>query len=146
MVVIVFGRPNGKAKAVGPTRKENPTHRWRAQADRPGVQMSPEAEGPRSGQRGRSKQTMSITQEKKQELIQEFGQAKEDTGSPEVQIAILTSRINSLTTHMQRFKKDHSTRRGLLSLVSRRRGLLDYLKRVAPQRYLDIIARLHIRK
>ena len=94
----------------------------------------------------RSNRTMSITQEKKQELIKEHGQSDGDTGSPEVQIAILTSRINSLTTHMQRFKKDHSTRRGLLSLVSRRRGLLDYLKRVAPQRYLDIIARLHIRK
>ncbi len=89
---------------------------------------------------------MSITQEKKQELIKEFGQTEGDTGSPEIQIAILTSRINSLTTHMQSFKKDYSTRRGLLSLVSRRRGLLDYLKRVAPQRYLDIIARLHIRK
>ena len=93
-----------------------------------------------------NKKTMSITQEKKQELIKDFGQSDGDTGSPEVQIAILTSRINSLTTHMQKFKKDHSTRRGLLSLVSRRRGLLDYLKRVAPQRYLDIIARLHIRK
>ena len=90
--------------------------------------------------------TMSITQEKKHELVKEFGQTEGDSGSPGVQIAILTSRINSLTTHMQRFKKDHSTRRGLISLVSRRRGLLDYLKRVAPQRYLDIIARLHIRK
>ena len=89
---------------------------------------------------------MSITAERKQELIGEFQAGNGDTGSPEVQIAILTSRINSLTTHMQKFKKDHSTRRGLLSLVSRRRGLLDYLKRVAPQRYLDIIARLHIRK
>ena len=89
---------------------------------------------------------MSITKEKKQELIQEHRQADSDTGSPEVQIAILTSRINLLTEHMQTYKKDHATRRGLLSLVSRRRGLLDYLKRVAPQRYLDIIARLHIRK
>jgi small subunit ribosomal protein S15 len=89
---------------------------------------------------------MSITKEKKQELIQEYRQADGDTGSPEVQIAILTSRINLLTEHLQTYKKDHATRRGLLSLVSRRRGLLDYLKRVAPQRYLDIIAQLNIRK
>ena len=89
---------------------------------------------------------MSITQEKKQELINEFGQAKGDTGSPEVQIAILTTRINGLTEHMRTHKKDYASRRGLLALVSRRRRLLDYLRRVDPQQYLDIIGRLGIRK
>jgi small subunit ribosomal protein S15 len=90
--------------------------------------------------------SMSITKEKKTELIEEFRQSESDSGSPEVQIAILTNRINALTEHMRSHKKDYSTRRGLLSQVSRRRGLLDYLKRVAPQRYLDIIAQLNIRK
>ena len=89
---------------------------------------------------------MSITKERKQELIQEFRQSDGDTGSPEVQIAVLTNRINALTEHMRAFKKDYATRRGLLAMVSRRRRLLDYLKKVAPQRYLDIIGRLNIRK
>jgi small subunit ribosomal protein S15 len=89
---------------------------------------------------------MSITKEKKTGLIEEFRQSESDSGSPEVQIAILTTRINALTDHMRRHKKDYSTRRGLLSQVSRRRGLLDYLKRIAPQRYLDILAQLKIRK
>jgi small subunit ribosomal protein S15 len=89
---------------------------------------------------------MSITKERKQELIGEFRHAENDTGSPEVQISVLTSRINSLTEHMRSKKKDYATRRGLLGLVSRRRRLLDYLKRIDPQRYLDIIGRLNIRK
>lgn len=89
---------------------------------------------------------MTITTERKQELIKEFKQSDNDTGSPEVQIAVLTSRINSLTEHMRTHKKDFSTRRGLLSLVSRRRRLLDYLRKIDPQRYLDIIGRLAIRK
>ncbi len=89
---------------------------------------------------------MTITKDRKQELIREHQRAGEDTGSPEVQIAILTSRINALTSHMQTHKKDYASRRGLLALVSRRRRLLDYLKRVTPQRYLDIIRRLEIRK
>jgi len=89
---------------------------------------------------------MSITKERKQELIQEYRRADGDTGSPEVQISILTQRINHLTEHMRVHRKDFSTRRGLLSLVSRRRRLLDYVKNVDPQRYLDIIARLEIRK
>lgn len=89
---------------------------------------------------------MTITKERKQELIQEFKQDEKDTGSPEVQIAILTTRINNLTDHMRVHKKDYATRRGLLALVSRRRRLLDYLRRVNPQRYLDIIGRLGIRK
>ncbi len=89
---------------------------------------------------------MTITRERKQELIGEFRRGREDTGSPEVQIAILTSRINGLTEHLRAHKKDFASRRGLLMLVSRRRRLLDYLKRVDPQRYLDIIRRLDIRK
>ena len=89
---------------------------------------------------------MTITKEKKQQLIDEFHRGDEDTGSPEVQIAILTTRINGLTDHMRTHKKDYASRRGLLALVSRRRRLLDYLKRTDPQRYLDIIRRLKIRK
>ena len=89
---------------------------------------------------------MTITRERKQQLIGEFRRADEDTGSPEVQIAILTSRINGLTEHLRGHKKDYACRRGLLMLVSRRRRLLDYLKKVDPQRYLDIIRRLDIRK
>jgi small subunit ribosomal protein S15 len=89
---------------------------------------------------------MTITKERKQELIQEFQHGDGDTGSPEVQIAILTTRINSLTGHMQTHAKDYGSRRGLLALVSRRRRLLDYLRKIDPQRYLDVIGRLGIRK
>ncbi len=89
---------------------------------------------------------MTITKERKQELIQEYKKDDQDTGSPEVQIAILTTRINNLTEHMRTHKKDYATRRGLLAMVSRRRRLLDYLRKVEPQRYLDIIGRLGIRK
>ena len=89
---------------------------------------------------------MTITKERKQELIGEHKRADADTGSPEVQIAILTTRINNLTEHMRTHSKDYASRRGLLALVSRRRRLLDYLKRIEPQRYLDIIGRLGIRK
>ncbi|MCH7726010.1 MAG: 30S ribosomal protein S15 [Planctomycetes bacterium] len=89
---------------------------------------------------------MTITQDRKQELIQEFKRGDDDTGSPEVQIAILTTRVNNLTEHMRTHKKDYATRRGLLAMVSRRRRLLDYLRRIDPQRYLDIIGRLSIRK
>ena len=89
---------------------------------------------------------MTITKERKQELIGEYKLADGDTGSPEVQIAILTTRINNLTEHMRTHTKDYSTRRGLLGLVSRRRRLLDYVRSNDPQRYLDIIGRLGIRK
>ena len=89
---------------------------------------------------------MTITKERKQELIGEFKQGESDTGSPEVQIAILSTRINNLTEHMRANKKDYSTRRGLLAMVSRRRRLLDYVRSRDPQRYLDIIGRLGIRK
>ena len=89
---------------------------------------------------------MTITKERKQELIGEFRRDQVDTGSPEVQVAILTSRINALTEHLRGHKKDFACRRGLLMLVGRRRRLLDYLKKVNPQRYLDLIRRLDIRK
>ena len=89
---------------------------------------------------------MTITRERKQQLIGDFKRAENDTGSPEVQIAILTSRISELTEHLRTHKKDHASRRGLLMMVSRRRRQLDYLRKVNPQRYLDIIRRLDIRK
>lgn len=89
---------------------------------------------------------MSITKERRQEVVSEFRTAEGDTGSPEVQIAILTERINNLTAHMKSHKKDYSTRRGLMGMVSRRRRLLDYLKRKSPRHYLEIIAKLNIRK
>jgi small subunit ribosomal protein S15 len=89
---------------------------------------------------------MTITRERKQELIGSYQKGASDTGSPEVQVAILTSRVNSLTEHLRSHKKDYSCRRGLLMMVSRRRRLLDYLKRVDPQRYLGLIRRLEIRK
>ncbi|MDE0734324.1 MAG: 30S ribosomal protein S15 [Pirellulaceae bacterium] len=89
---------------------------------------------------------MTITKDRKQEVIQDFKRSDGDTGSPEVQIAILTTRINGLTEHMRNHKKDYASRRGLLALVSRRRRLLDFLRRVNPQQYLDIIGRLGIRK
>lgn len=89
---------------------------------------------------------MAITKERKQGLIGEYRRAESDTGSPEVQIALLTGRISDLTGHLQTHSKDFASRRGLLMMVSRRRRLLDYLKRVAPQRYLDVIRRLDIRK
>ena len=89
---------------------------------------------------------MTITTEQKKDLIDQFKQGPDDTGSPEVQIAILTTRINNLTEHMRTHKKDFATRRGLLGMVSRRRRLLDYVRKVNPDRYLDIIGKLNIRK
>lgn len=89
---------------------------------------------------------MTITRERKQELIGQFKRGDNDTGSAEVQIAILTSRINGLTEHLRDHKKDFAGRRGLLMMVGRRRRLLDYLKKVDPERYLNVIQRLEIRK
>jgi small subunit ribosomal protein S15 len=89
---------------------------------------------------------MSITKELKRTLITDYRQGDTDTGSPEVQIALLTSRIGELTEHLKTHKRDYSSRRGLLGMVSRRRRLLDYLKNVDPQRYLNVIRRLEIRK
>lgn len=89
---------------------------------------------------------MTITKERKSEIIKEHQKDDADSGSPEVQIAILTTRINNLTEHMRTHSKDYSTRRGLLAMVSRRRRLLDYLRETDAQRYLDIIGKLGIRK
>jgi len=89
---------------------------------------------------------MSLTKDRKSELIGEFKRGNADTGSAEVQIALLSDRITQLTQHFKKHAKDHASRRGLLMMVIRRRRLLDYLKRVAPNRYLDVIQRLNIRK
>ena len=89
---------------------------------------------------------MSLTQEKKREIIEEFKTHDTDTGSPEVQIALLSDRITYLTEHFKVHKKDHHSRRGLLKLVGQRRRLLDYLKRKDAERYRELISRLGIRK
>jgi small subunit ribosomal protein S15 len=89
---------------------------------------------------------MSITAEEKARLIKEFATKEGDTGSPEVQVAVLTSRINTLTEHFKTHKKDNHSRRGLLSLVANRRSLLDYVKRKDEARYKSIIERLGIRR
>ena len=89
---------------------------------------------------------MTTTTELRQQAITEFRKSDTDTGSSAVQIAILTKRINHLTEHMRTNRKDYASRRGLLTMVSRRRGLLDYVRRHDPQQYLDLIARLGIRK
>ncbi len=89
---------------------------------------------------------MSITAERKQELIKQFGAKEGDTGSPEVQVAILTERIKNLTDHLNQHKKDFHTRRGLISMVGQRRSLLDYLKRKETARYDNIIKELGLRR
>ena len=87
-----------------------------------------------------------ISKEKKQEIIASYGRAATDTGSPEVQIAILTERIKELTEHLKVNKKDHHSRRGLLKMVGQRRGLLEYLKKKDIEGYRSLIERLGIRK
>lgn len=89
---------------------------------------------------------MSITAEKKQEVINEFAVKEGDTGSPEVQVAILSSRIATLTEHFKDHKKDNHSRRGLIKLVNQRRKLLDYLKGKDVARYQSLISRLGLRK
>ena len=89
---------------------------------------------------------MSITKEKKQELIGEFKRSEGDTGSPDVQIAVLSHRIKELTEHLKTHQKDFASRRGLLMLVSRRRRLLDYVRQKDPGRYASLIERLNLRK
>jgi small subunit ribosomal protein S15 len=89
---------------------------------------------------------MSITAERKQELIKEFAVKKDDTGSPEVQVAILTERIVNLTDHLKTHKKDFHSRRGLLMMVGQRRRLLDYVKRKKVERYETLIKRLNLRR
>ncbi len=89
---------------------------------------------------------MSVTAERKQEIIKDNAQGKSDTGSPEVQVAILTERIVNLTEHFKTHAKDNHSRRGLLMLVNKRRSLLDYLKRKDNARYQALIAKLGLRK
>ena len=89
---------------------------------------------------------MSITAERKQEVIVEYATKEGDTGSPEVQVAVLTERINNLTEHLKTNKKDHHSRRGLLMMVGRRKSLLDYLRKKDVERYRALIARLGLRK
>ena len=87
-----------------------------------------------------------IAKEKKQAIIAEYGRTPNDTGSPEVQVAILTARIQELTEHLKANPKDHHSRRGLLKMVGQRPGLLDYLKKIDIERYRSLIERLGIRK
>ena len=89
---------------------------------------------------------MTMTAERKVALVKEYATKPGDTGSPEVQVAILTERINYLTEHFKAHKKDNHSRRGLLTMVSKRRSLLDYLKRIDEARYQTLIKRLEIRR
>ena len=89
---------------------------------------------------------MALTKEQKKNVISEFKQEKDDTGSTEVQIALLTERINGLSDHFKKNVKDHHSRYGLIKMVGQRKRLLTYLHRVAPERYQKLIARLDLRK
>ncbi len=89
---------------------------------------------------------MAITKEQKGEIVKKFGKTEHDTGTPEVQIALLTARINDLAPHFDKFTKDHHSRVGLLKMVGKRRRLLDYLQEKNIERYRKIIADLQIRK
>jgi small subunit ribosomal protein S15 len=90
--------------------------------------------------------TMALSSEQKSEILAEYGRGDADTGSPEVQVALLSARISQLTEHFGEHKKDHHSRRGLLRMVNRRRRLLDYLKDVDQGRYQELIARLGLRR
>lgn len=87
-----------------------------------------------------------MTKERKQEIIQTYKREEKDTGSPEVQVALLTERINELTEHLRVHKKDNHSRRGLLKMVGKRRNLLNYLSRKDENRYKDIVEKLNLRK
>ncbi len=89
---------------------------------------------------------MGLSKSEKQQIIREYGRSPEDTGSPEVQIALLTTRINQLTEHLKAHKHDEHSRRGLLKMVGQRRRHLTYLSRKDPERYKDLIRRLGLRK
>jgi len=89
---------------------------------------------------------MSLSGEQKEQVVTEYRQSETDTGSPEVQVALLTTRINTLQDHFKNNKKDHHSRRGLLRMVNRRRKLLDYLKSKDLARYSDLISRLGLRR
>ncbi len=89
---------------------------------------------------------MAVTAERKTQLISEYRRTDTDSGSPEIQIALLTERINDLTGHLKNHRKDHASRRGLLMMVSKRTGLLRYLEQVNREKYLEVIGRLGLRK
>ena len=89
---------------------------------------------------------MPLVKEEKSQIIQEYKRSDDDTGSPEVQVAVLSKRISDLTEHLKTHKKDHHSRRGLLQLVGRRRRLLDYLRREDIERYRELIGRLGLRR
>ena len=89
---------------------------------------------------------MTITAERKQELMKEYGAGENDTGSPEVQVAVLSERINNLTEHFKTHSKDNHSRRGLIKMVSQRRRLLDYVKMTDQKRYEALIGRLGLRR
>jgi small subunit ribosomal protein S15 len=112
-------------------------------AARPSTRIARAASGPHLQ---RKDDPMSITAERKNALIKEYGAKDGDTGSPEVQVAILTERIVNLTEHFKEHKKDNHSRRGLLKLVSQRRSLLDYVKAKDQARYQSLIERLGIRR
>ncbi|MCI6157149.1 MAG: 30S ribosomal protein S15 [Peptoniphilaceae bacterium] len=86
-----------------------------------------------------------LTKEQKQDIIRTYGKDEHDTGSPEVQIALLSQRISELTDHLKSHKKDNHSRRGMYMLIGQRRGLLNYLKRIDIERYRDIVAKLNLR-
>lgn len=89
---------------------------------------------------------MSLSTEQKGGIVQQYRRGANDTGSPEVQIALLSARINELGEHFATHKRDHASRRGLLKMVNQRRKLLDYLKDSAPERYQDVVSRLGLRR
>jgi small subunit ribosomal protein S15 len=89
---------------------------------------------------------MALTSEKKDGIVAQFRRGPQDTGSPEVQIALLSERINGLGEHFSAHKRDHSSRRGLVKLVNQRRRLLDYLKSTEPQKYQELVERLGLRR
>lgn len=89
---------------------------------------------------------MSLSTEQKSGIVEQYRRGNQDTGSPEVQIALLSARINELGEHFSVHKRDHASRRGLLKMVNQRRKLLDYLKSTTPERYQDVVARLGLRR
>ena len=89
---------------------------------------------------------MSLSTEQKSQIVTQYRRAAADTGSPEVQVALLSARINELSEHFTAHKRDHASRRGLLKMVNQRRKLLDYLKGTAPERYQEIVSRLGLRR
>jgi len=100
----------------------------------------------RALQTGLDEEKMAVTKERRTEIISKFQKKADDTGSPEVQIALLTERMKELHSHMESHKKDHASRRGLLRMVSQRASLLKYIKSKDPSRYAKVIAELGLRK